>query len=781
MKPFQSPAPRAAALLLITSLLAPLTSSAAVNGWLSWRGPQQNGSSTEKGLPEKLDPSKPLWTAKFPGASTAVVANGKLYITGYLGEGTDLQEGVTCFDAETGKQLWQHLYSDFLSDIIYTRYASSSPAIDAETGNVYFQGTQGLLIAFTADGKEIWSHSMMETYGRLTFPNGRTATPVVDGDLVITRGITANWGAQGPASDRFYAFDKKTGDLVWSSSPCDRPKDSSFSQPYLGWLEGKRVLYATTGDGSVVCINARTGDPLWRVPLGKAGINSSVIVYNNETVVAIYGTPYEPGQMVAFKVPKVTVGGPAPGPVVVERSKVELWSLDISTSTSSPILVGDRIYVVAEKGDLHAIDVKTGKILWTPAVKIGIEQRNSCPVFADGKIYVPILDDPSTKTEGNTEGGTRGALYVIKPGETKGEILTHASLDGRCFGTPTPYNGKIYMQTTRELYCFGKAGKNPGLAAAPAPEKWPTPGPATQLQIIPAEAVLHPGKSASFRVRSLDANGFTVEDIKDIKSVKWASFIPPTAKVKATMKGAFNADGQLVADAAPISSAGAFEATLGNLKGYMRARVLPNLPIKEDFESFKVETKHETEADTLFAYPPLAWIGARFKFEVREKDGAKALVKTIDNRFFQRGTVFIGDPDMKNYTMQVDVMSEGNKRKMSEVGIINQRYLIVLKGNDQKLEISSNFERLRVPAGEDAPNFRWSPNTWYRLKARVDVNPDGSGVIRAKAWKRDEPEPAAWTIEVPHKNAHRTGSPGLFGFSPQDMRVAIDNILVTPN
>ena len=141
------------------------------------------------------------------------------------------------------------------------------------------------------------------------------------------------------------------------------------------------------------------------------------------------------------------------------------------------------------------------------------------------------------------------------------------------------------------------------------------------------------------------------------------------------------------------------------------------------------------------------------------------LAKTIDNKFFQRATVFIGTPEMSHYTIQADVMSDGNRRKMSEVGVINQRYLIVLKGNEQKLEVNSNLERLRA-----AEDFKWSPNVWYRLKARVDRHPDGSAVVRAKAWKRDEPEPAEWTIEVPHKTAHQTGSPGLFGFSPQDMR-----------
>ena len=34
---------------------------------------------------------------------------------------------MTCFDAETGQKLWQHLYNDYLSDTIYLRYATGEP------------------------------------------------------------------------------------------------------------------------------------------------------------------------------------------------------------------------------------------------------------------------------------------------------------------------------------------------------------------------------------------------------------------------------------------------------------------------------------------------------------------------------------------------------------------------------------------------------------------------------------------------------------------------------
>jgi hypothetical protein len=105
----------------------------------------------------------------------------------------------------------------------------------------------------------------------------------------------------------------------------------------------------------------------------------------------------------------------------------------------------------------------------------------------------------------------------------------------------------------------------------------------------------------------------------------------------------------------------------------------------------------------------------------------------------------------------------------------------MLKGNDKKMEITSNQELLsRAVSGVETP-FDWEPNAWYHLKTRVDSAADGSGVVRAKAWKKGGPEPEAWTSEVALKHINASGCPGLFGFSPQSQRVFIDNIAVTSN
>ena len=148
-------------------------------------------------------------------------------------------------------------------------------------------------------------------------------------------------------------------------------------------------------------------------------------------------------------------------------------------------------------------------------------------------------------------------------------------------------------------------------------------------------------------------------------------------------------------------------------------------------------------------------LAARLKFDVRELNGNKVLAKNFDNILFQRATVFLSTPDKSNYTIQSDVMTDGNARSKSDIGLINQRYLIVLRGNAGTLEVSSNPERLR----QTAP-FKMQANVWYVLKARVDVNPDGSGVVHAKAWEKAQPEPEAWTLDVPVKIANKQGTPG---------------------
>jgi len=731
-----------------------------VSGWLSWRGENQTGTSQETNLIDlvEINGESQLWTLPMRGRGTPVIGDGKLYVWGYRGDGEDLQEVLISADPETGKQFWEVVFNDFISDTIYERYSIGSPVIDSETGHIFLMTTNGQFVSITPDGKVAWKISMMETFGRLTFPNGRSGAPVIEGRLVIVRGITSNWGAQGPARDRFYAFDKKSGKLVWSSTPGVRPRDSSFSTPVFAWFEGQRVFYCGTGCGNIVCVNALSGKPIWRFPFLTGGVNSSVVVYKGEKLVAIHGKENldssAEGRMVCLDLNKAkALKRPA-----VLGVDAELWRHDIAMFTSSPVLAGDKVFQVDKTGVLYCIDINSGKMLWKK--KLSNSQLHASPLWADGKLYVPLKN---------------GTFYILKPTDMGAEVLSKVKLAGNALGSPAIYNGKLYVHTTEKLYCFGVAGDNPGLGSVanlPSPKRDQT---VTSLQVVPSEVLLFPGEKASFDIFGLNKNSFTVATVND--EVTWEKYIPATAKVKVKLNGDFDGAGLLVAGKENKPSAGAFKVSSGTASGTIRGRVLPNLPFKQDFESFKIAVDHPLEHGVQFAYPPLPWIGARFKWEIRERQGNQVLAKTLDRLLFQRAMTFIGREDMHNYTISVDLLTDGNRRIMSTAGLINQRYCVILDGNRQVIEVNSNHSILKV-----SKSFSWKPNKWYTLKVRVDMVDDGAAIIRAKAWLKTEREPSAWTIEVPHKNGNMQGAPGFFGFSPQSQfRVYLDNLEVTEN
>ena len=126
--------------------------------------------------------------------------------------------------------------------------------------------------------------------------------------------------------------------------------------------------------------------------------------------------------------------------------------------------------------------------------------------------------------------------------------------------------------------------------------------------------------------------------------------------------------------------------------------------------------------------------------QVQDLEGNNVAGNTLDRVLFQRAINFIGHKDMSDYTMTADVMTDGDRRTKSNIGLINQRYIFILVGNSQKLEVVSNFDRFRYSVP-----FSIKTNSWYTLKTRVDLNEMDTGMLRAKVWAKDEPEHKDWT------------------------------------
>lgn len=743
-------------------------------GWLHWRGPNQNGVSNETNLPStwEVGGENHRWTIPdLKGRGTPVIARyadgDRLFVWGYRGSGMDIREVLVCVDPATGKILWEHAFNDFLSDHVYDRYSIGAPTVDAETGHVYLLTSPGRLMCHTRDGKLVWERSLLEEFGRLTFPNGRVGAPGIDGDLVIINIISSNWGVEGPARNRYYAFNKRTGDLVWSSDPGAGPpfmKDSSFASMVFEDRMGMRVFYSATGCGNIVAVNARTGEPLWRFQAAVGGVNSTPVVVGDR-LVAVHGVENlddtRAGRMIAIDVKKAFESWAAArqkpdfkGPLLLDASH-ELWrNNDLDMFTSSPVVVDNRIYQMTNQGSLYCVDLETGKTLW--AKRLGTDQLHASPLYADGKLYIPMWHH---------------GFYILKPTNTDAEVLAHVDVGAQCIGSPAVWNGQVFVHTLEALHCFGTPHNAMRTAAAAASITATKAGEPVKLMVEPAEVLLRPGDEVKLKVTAVDAAGLPVEVSG---KPTWSKFVPPTAMVKAEMDAQVDENGVLRASDKAAISAGSFQVTLGNLSGTMRGRIVPAPPFSENFDGFELT---ESGSDGPFAHPPLPWIGARGKWQVRELDGQKVLAKTLDNVLFQRSMVFIGHPDERNYTIQADVMTGGNRRMRCDVGVINQRYIITLRGNNNILEVFSNHDRVKYSVP-----FRVQPNVWYTLKTRVDVAEDGSGVVRAKVWERGTDEPSEWTLEMEHRHAHQNGAPGLYGMTPQSLfPVYIDNVKVTPN
>jgi len=153
---------------LLASLL--LVTPVAASDWNEWRGPARDGVSNEKGLPSSWTPggANMAWKVPFGGRSAPIVMNGHIYLQNIAEKGESEQERLMCFDADTGKLLWEHRFNVYLSDVPPHRVGWASPVGDPATGNVYTFGVGGTLLGMTSAGKVLWERSLGEDFGLLT-------------------------------------------------------------------------------------------------------------------------------------------------------------------------------------------------------------------------------------------------------------------------------------------------------------------------------------------------------------------------------------------------------------------------------------------------------------------------------------------------------------------------------------------------------------------------------------------------------------------------------------
>ena len=160
------------------------------------------------------------------------------------------------------------------------------------------------------------------------------------------------------------------------------------------------------------------------------------------------------------------------------------------------------------------------------------------------------------------------------------------------------------------------------------------------------------------------------------------------------------------------------------------------------------------------------------------------LVKLAENpfAFAKRCRPFFGGTELSDYTIQSDVRALERRRQMGDIGVVAQRYELVLFGSHQRLELQPwqpETERTaRVP-------FSWTKDAWYTMKLEVQNLGGGKVRARGKVWPRGEAEPTAWTIERVDPIGSVKGAAGLYADAPSQAgggsELYYDNIKVYAN
>ncbi len=414
----------------------------------------------------------------------------------------------------------------------------------------------------------------------------------------------------------------------------------------------------------------------------------------------------------------------------------EKWRVfELMVGKSSPVRVNDKLYCVDDRAKLHILDAVTGEAATKRPIALGRMMRGS-PLVADGKLYAAAHSGDWFIFRIDEQGG-------LEP-LSKGRFPRGEDIDA----SPICSHGSVYFTTSGGIYCLRDPNKTPGVRPVPPqPQERPVDEDpqAACVQIVPAELLMRPGGEQTFHARLYNARGQFLRET--------------TAQFSVSGAGTIDNEGHFRANDDAAHQAAIVTATVGDLAGKARVRMVPPLPWEFTFDNL--------------SDPPVTWVGARYRHVIREVDGNPAMIKITTIPKGTRSRCWFGPSDLSDYTVVADVRGAIVDDKMPDIGIIAQGYALDLQGASQKLQIRTWSPQLRMAKTIDFP---WKPNVWYVMQLRAG-NENGQAVLRGKVWPRDQEEPSEWTIEAIDNSPNVTGSPGLYG-NAKDAEITLDNIQV---
>ncbi|HTU26931.1 MAG TPA: PQQ-binding-like beta-propeller repeat protein [Pirellulales bacterium] len=402
-----------AALLLLARV------ALADGNWPEFRGPQGDGHADAAKLPLTWSETEHVrWKTPIHdrGWSSPVIWGNQIWLTTATKDGKQMY--AVQVNRETGKierdiLLFSPAEPAFCHP--YNSYASCTPAI--EEGRVYIHfGSYGTAAIDTKTGKTLWQRTDLPC----DHFRGPGSSPIIWNNLLVLTfdGFDFNY---------LVALDKQTGENVWRTDrkihydTDDGDYHKAYSTPTVVKVDGHEELISPSA-GATTTYDPASGRELWRVQSG--GMNAAARPLFGHGL-AFATTAYQGYQLFA-----VRPGGKGE----VSDSHV-VWKFPKSVpSRSSPLLVGDHLFMVADKGIASCIDARTGEALWQKRIP---GEYTSSPIFASGRIYFFNED---------------GRSPVVAPDTAELKVLAENRLDEGCMASPAISGNAMYLRTKTDLY-----------------------------------------------------------------------------------------------------------------------------------------------------------------------------------------------------------------------------------------------------------------------------------------------------------------------------------------
>ena len=330
---------------------------------------------------------------------------------------TQFKFNLVCMDRGTGKVLWEKTACQLKPHQGHHRdhgYASFSPITDGQYVWAHF-GSRGIY-CYDMQGNQIWSKELPQ----MSTMFGEGTAPSLAGDALI---VVAD-----QRGDSFiFAFDKKTGNLLWKEA---RDETTTHATPVPVTVDGKlQVIIAATD--FTRAYDVQTGDVIWQC----GGLTRNVI----PTPVVGFGMVYCASGYRGNALQAIRLGQTGD----LTGSDAIAWEVDRATPyVPSLLLYQGRLYVCKSKNEvISCYDAKTGKPHFVEQKMDEMKGVYASPVAAAGRVYVV---------------GRNGVFHVLNASDSF-EVLAVNRLDDKFDCSPAFAGDEMYLKGKQYLYCIAAA------------------------------------------------------------------------------------------------------------------------------------------------------------------------------------------------------------------------------------------------------------------------------------------------------------------------------------